>query len=188
MDEDKKLYNKFLNGDKNALNTLINKYKNNVIYFISRYVKNIDVAEDIFQDVIVYILENKENYKFNYSFKTYLYIIAKSKALNYVKKNEMQFINLSNISDDVSEDKLLEIVFSNERKNKLRKVIKKLRTNYQIVLYLTQIEGLTYKETAQILNKTEKQVKNLAYNAKKSLKKLLVNEKMIEMRNNKFSR
>ena len=173
MDEDKKLYNKFLNGDKNALNTLINKYKNNVIYFISRYVKNIDVAEDIFQDVIVYILENKENYKFNYSFKTYLYIIAKSKALNYVKKNEMQFINLSNISDDVSEDKLLEIVFSNERKNKLRKVIKKLRTNYQIVLYLTQIEGLTYKETAQILNKTEKQVKNLAYNAKKSLKKLL---------------
>ena len=98
MEEDKKLYNKFLNGEKSALDLLISKYKNNVIYFISRYVKNVDIAEDIFQDVILYILENKENYKFNYSFKTYLYIIAKSKALNYVKKNEMQFINLSNIS------------------------------------------------------------------------------------------
>ena len=188
MEEDKKLYNKFLNGEKSALDLLISKYKNNVIYFISRYVKNVDIAEDIFQDVILYILENKENYKFNYSFKTYLYIIAKSKALNYIKKHEMQFIDLSNISDDVSEDKLLEIIFSNERKSKLKKVIKKLKTNYQIVIYLTQIEGLTYKETAQILNKTEKQVKNLAYNAKKSLKKLLINEKMIEMKNNKFIR
>lgn len=166
MNEDKRLYNQFLNGNNNAFNDLISKYKNNVIYFISRYVKNIDVAEDIFQDVIVYILENKDKYNFDYSFKTYLYIIAKSRALNYIKNNKINNIELSEIADSLSEDKLLEIVFSNERKNKIQKVINQLKTDYQVVIYLTQIEGLSYKETSQIMNKTEKQIKNLTYNAK----------------------
>lgn len=188
MNEDKRLYNQFLNGNNNAFNDLISKYKNNVIYFISRYVKNIDVAEDIFQDVIVYILENKDKYNFDYSFKTYLYIIAKSKALNYIKNNKINNIELSEIADSLSEDKLLEIVFSNERKNKIQKVINQLKTDYQVVIYLTQIEGLSYKETSQIMNKTEKQIKNLTYNAKKSLKKLLVKEKVVEMKHNKFIR
>ena len=39
MEEDKKLYKKFLDGDKKAFENLVLKYKNNLIYFISRYVK-----------------------------------------------------------------------------------------------------------------------------------------------------
>ena len=54
MEEDKKLYKEYLNGNKEALNKLIYKYKNNLIYFITRYVKNIEVAEDIFQDIVLY--------------------------------------------------------------------------------------------------------------------------------------
>ena len=49
MEEDKKLYNNFLSGDKKSLDILIAKYKNNIVYFISRYVKNIEIAEDIFE-------------------------------------------------------------------------------------------------------------------------------------------
>lgn len=188
MDEDKKLYSNFLKGNETSLNTLILKYRNNVIYFISRYTNSIDIAEDLFQDVILYVLENKENYDFNYSFKTYLYIIAKSKALNYLKKNKQESIDISAVSNTISEDKLLEIVFSKERKEKIKNVIKQLKRDYQIVIYLTQIEGLSYSETAQIMNKTERQIKNLTYNAKKKLKKLLIKERIIEMKNNKFIR
>ena len=57
MEEDKILYKEFLKGNEEAFNQIIKKYKNNLIYFISRYVKNLDIAEDIFQDVIIYILE-----------------------------------------------------------------------------------------------------------------------------------
>ena len=58
MEEDKKLYNEFLSGNNIAFDNLIGKYEKNVIYFISRYVKNLDIAEDIFQDVVLYLLEN----------------------------------------------------------------------------------------------------------------------------------
>ena len=186
MCEDKQLYIKFLNGDKEAFEILISKYKNNIVYFINTYVKNIDTSEDIFEEVILYILENKEKYDFNYSFKTYLYMIAKSKSLNYINRKSVQDVNLEDVSDKIFEDNLLDTVFSNERKIKIQNAIKHLKTDYQEVIYFTQIEELTYYETSQIMNKTEKQIKNLAYNAKKSLKKLLIKEKVIEMKNNKF--
>ncbi len=187
MDDDKKLYNEFLANNQDSFYTLINKYKKNVIYFISRYVKNLDAAEDIFQDIILYLLENKFNYDSKYSFKTYLYIIAKSKSINYMKKYNNRETSLTEY-DDFSVDYLEEIIFSNEIQSKLKTVLKQLKTDYQIVIYLTQIEGLSYKEASLILNKTEKQIKNLAYNAKKTLKILLIKERMIEVRNNKFIR
>ena len=48
MEEDKKLYKEYLNGNEEAFNKIVNKYKTNLIYFISTYVKDLDVAEDIF--------------------------------------------------------------------------------------------------------------------------------------------
>ena len=85
---DKELYQKYLKGDNNAFEKLVIKYKDNIIYFISRYTKNTEIAEDISQDVFVYILLNKEQYDFKYSFKTYLYMIAKCRAINYIKKEK----------------------------------------------------------------------------------------------------
>lgn len=123
MEEDKKLYKEFLNGNEEAFSRIVDKYKNNIIYFITRYVKNIEIAEDIFQDVILYILENKDKYDFRYSLKTYLYTIAKSRALNYLKKNE----KIVELEDSYKDEQLIEdIIFSNERKEKIWKAINKL--------------------------------------------------------------
>lgn len=136
--EDKALYNNFLNGDKEALNKILEKYKNNLIYFISRYTKNIEASEDIFQDMVVYILEKKENYNPKYSLKTYLYTIAKSRAINYIKK-EKNYTNIEDILETHADTKLLEeIIFSKERQIRIKEVIGKLKTDYQVVIYLTR--------------------------------------------------
>lgn len=136
--EDKELYQEFLNGNNEALNKILERYKNNLIYFISRYTKNIEASEDIFQDVVLYILEKKEIYDFKYSFKTYLYTIAKSRAINYIKK-EKKYTNIETIVDSYADTKLLEeIIFSNERQKKVKEAIGNLKTDYQIVLYLTR--------------------------------------------------
>ena len=74
---DKQLYREFLLGDNESFEKIVIRHKNPIIYFIQRYVKNLDIAEDLAQDVFVYLLVNKKNYKFEYSLKTYLYTIAK---------------------------------------------------------------------------------------------------------------
>lgn len=186
MEEDKKLYKEFLNGNKDAFDRIVNKYKNNLIYFITRYVKDPEIAEDIFQDCLLYLLENKEKYDFKYSLKTYLYTIAKSRALNYLSKNK----KIVELNEDTYKDEKLpeDIIFSNERKEKILKVINKLPKDYQMVIYLTKLEGLSYKDTSIIMDKTPNQIRTLTHNAKKKLKKLLVDEKIIEVNKNKVIR
>lgn len=54
MEEDKIKYKKFLQGDNQSLEELMKKYQTNLLFFITRYVKNKEIAEDIYQDVIIY--------------------------------------------------------------------------------------------------------------------------------------
>ncbi len=185
--EEKELYRKYLDGDTEAFADIIKNNKNNLVYFIFKYVKNIDIAEDIFQNVIIYILENKEKYDFRYSFKSYLYIIAKSQCLNYLKGSKREYTNLEDESVLAIEEKMLEdIILSEERKTKIIEVMKKMNLEYQQVIYLTLIEGLSYEDTGKIMDRSVAQIKNLLYRARVKIKKLLIEEKVIELKNNKL--
>ena len=185
LDEDKRLYKEFLDGDKESFEKLIVKYKTNLIYFIHQYVKNVETAEDIFQDTVMYILDKKEIYNFKYSFKTFLYMIAKSRALNYIKRNDRQ-VKMQNEENIYAEEELLEeIIISKERKKKISKVISKMNEDYKTVIYLCIIEGLSYEETARIMNKSISQIKNLMHRARVKLRKLLIEERVVEMKNNR---
>lgn len=171
---DKELYKEFLQGNKESFEKIVIKHKDAIIYFIQRYVKSVDIAEDIAQDVFLYILMHKKNYKFEYSLKTYLYTIAKSKALNYIKR-ERRIVELDeNQFEDLEE--LEEKVFKDERAENLKKSIQKLKTEYQSAIYLADIEELSYKEIAHILKKTDASVKVLIYRARRSLEKVVMEE------------
>lgn len=171
---DKQLYKEFLLGNKESFEKIVIKHRDSITYFIQRYVKSIDIAEDLAQDVFVYILINKKNYKFEYSLKTYLYTIAKSKALNYIKR-EKRIVELDeNQFEDLEE--LEEKVFRDERAENLKKSIKKLKTEYQNAIYLADIEELSYKEIAHILKKSDSGVKVLIHRARKSLEKIMIEE------------
>ena len=185
-EEDKELYKKFLDGNNDAFGILMNKYKNNLIYFIFKYVKNKDISEDIFQEVVLYILSKKEVYNFEFSFKTFIYTIAKSRALNYLKKEKKKINYESNFENIAVEENLLEdIVFSKERQEKLKKVISKMSEDYQMVIYLAIIEDLSYKEVAKIMDKSESKIKNLLHRARIKLRKLLIEERVVEMKENR---
>lgn len=171
---DKQLYKEFLLGNNDSFEEIVVRHKNAMIYFIQKYVKNIDIAEDLAQDVFVYILTNRKNYKFEYSLKTYLYTIAKSKSLNYIKR-ERRIVELDENQYEELEE-LEEKVFRNERAENLNKSIKKLKVEYQNAIYLADIEQLSYKEIGHILKKTDLSVKVLIHRARKALEKIIREE------------
>lgn len=182
---DKELYKSYLNGNDKDFIKLIMQYKENLMYFILKYVKNKEVAEDIFQDTIVYLLENKEKYNLKYSFKTYLYMVAKSFSLNYLKRNKrIQHNELDyNVAD---KENLEDNIFLKDKQRKIRKALNKLPEDYQLAIYLTQIEEFSYNETAKIMNKNVSQIKNLVHRGKAKLRKILLEEKVVEIKNNKL--
>ncbi len=181
MENDVKLYKEFLLGNQNAFDKLMDKYRKNIICFINGYVKNIDIAEDLAQDVFVYILINKKEYDFKYSMKTYLYTIARSRALNYIKREKRIIYLNENVEYGNKEEdsySIEEEIFSNERKQKLYKAIEELNESQKRAIFLADIEELSYNEIGKILGKSISQTKMIIYRARKNLKKLLGKERM----------
>ena len=175
---DIELYQKFLNGNNEAFNELIKKYRNQLVFFVMKYVRNMEVAEDIVQDSFVYMIINKINYDFKYSFRTYIYTIAKSRTINYLKKNsKVIFIsdvveeNYYNENIDIEEEYIRQ-----EKKETLQKAIKKLKIEYQVIIYLYEFQGFKYKEISEILNQSMSKTKMMIHRAKKSLEKIIKEE------------
>jgi len=186
-DLDKELYNNYLNGQKEAFEFLYNKYKKRIEYFIFNIVKDYQKAEDIAQESFIYIMQNKM--KENVSFKYYIYMVAKSRAINYInvekRRNEISEKYLYNSIDSIEKD-VLEFIIEEESKKEVINAIEQLEEKYRNAIYLVNIEKLSYKETAEILGQTLQNTKNLVHRGKKELRKILLKKRFDEM--NKVSK
>ena len=172
---DKELYNDYLKGNKEAFEYLYNKYKNKIEYFIYNIVKDYYKAEDIAQETFIYVMQNP--IKENITFKYYIYLVAKSRAYNYInvekRRNEITEQYLNKDTEQLEND-VLEIITKEETKKELLDSINKLDDKYKNAIYLTNIEGLSYDETSKILDQTLQNTKNLIHRGKKQLRKILL--------------
>ena len=180
-DLDIKLYNEYLDGEKSAFELLYNKYKDKIQYFVYNIVKDYQKAEDITQDVFIYVMQNK--IKEGYTFKYYLYLIAKSRAYNLINMekrrteiNEDYYNKTEQVGQDVAD-----IVTKNEKRKAIMSAIDMLDDRYKNAIYLVKIEELSYQETAQILGESVQNVKNLIHRGKKELRKILIKKGFDEM-------
>lgn len=181
-DLDIKLYNEYLAGEKGAFELLYNKYKDKIQYFVYNIVKDYQKAEDITQDVFVYVMQNK--IKEGYTFKYYIYLVAKSRAYNQInmekRRTEINEEYILNGAEQVGQD-VADIVTKNEKRQEIIKAIDMLDDRYKNAIYLVKIEELTYQETAQILGESIQNVKNLIHRGKKELRKILIKKGFDEM-------
>ncbi len=177
---DIKLYRDFLNGNNEAFNTLIIKYRKQLVLFIMKYVRSLEVAEDIAQDSFLYMIVNKVDYDFKYSFKTYIYTIAKSRTMNYLKNNSKVIFMSDTPQDNYNKSVDIEEEYIRKEKNEnLQKAIRKLQKEYQVVIYLYDFQGFKYKEISEILNQSMSKTKMMIHRAKKKLEKILKEENII---------
>ena len=174
MDNGASSYRRFLAGDNEGLAEIVRKYSDGLILYINSYVHNISLAEEIMEDVFVEIALKKPKYKEKSSFKTWLYAIARYTSIDCLKKNSRYYNipvdEIHNISDELDLEKSY---IREERKIQLHKVISRLVLDYQQVLYLIFFESFSNSEAAKIMNKSDKQMKNLVFRAKQALKKEL---------------
>ena len=186
-DLDIKLYNEYLNGEKDAFELLYNKYKDKVQYFVYNIVRDYQKAEDITQDVFIYIMQNK--IKDGYSFKYYIYLVAKSRAYNLInmekRRTEINEKYIFNETMKIEQD-VADIITKNEKRQAIITAIDMLDDRYKNAMYLVKIEELTYEETAQILGESIQNVKNLIHRGKKEIRKILIRKGFDEM--NKVSK
>ena len=180
MEQDRLDYEQFLSGDKAGFERLVLRYKDGLIQFLARFVRDLYQAEDLAQDTFVEVLLHPERYRKETSFKTYIYTIGHNKAVDYIRRNDrLTLIGEWEESDAMRADALLleEKVIREEEKRELYAVMKQLKPDYERVLYLVDLEGVSYADAAQMLGKSDSQIKVLIHRARKRLKQKMEEKK-----------
>ncbi|HGY56062.1 MAG TPA: sigma-70 family RNA polymerase sigma factor [Caldithrix abyssi] len=168
MDE-AKLIERAKQGDKEALTRLVNRYSERIYNLALRILRNREDAEDVLQETFLAVVEKLHTFDGRSSFFTWIYRIATNASLMRLRKKKLIFQDLVDNDDfqetvesrvfiDWSQDPSLG-VFDEEVKRKIDEAVNKLSDIYRSVFILRDIEGLSIKETSEILGITEENVK-----------------------------
>ena len=180
MDNGASSYRRFLEGEKEAFDEIVNAYSDGLIFFINRYTQNVTVAEDLAIDVFTELVVHPKRYNFSVSLKTYLYMVGRSRALNYLKKQKKHTaIDITKVEEVLADEiNLEEQILKDERKRLVSEGLRQLPEDMQIAVHLVYFEDLSYEDTARVMKKTRKQVDNLLYRAKAMLRTILKKEEL----------
>ncbi len=175
MDNGASSYRRFLDGDENAFNELMEELFRGLVFFINGFVHDPHTAEDIAIDVFSDLIVHKHRYNFKVSLKTYLYMVGRSRALDYLKHRKViEFVELSQVQEMADESAVLEeTVLADERKRVVNAALSQLPEEMGVAIHLIYFADMTYEEAAKVMKKSRKQVDNLLYRAKKELRIIL---------------
>lgn len=179
MNSDKLLYHSFCEGDMLAYEELVLRHRHSLVYFLMQYLNNYHNAEDIAQDVFAYIYVNPLNYSDKYEFKTYLFMLGKRRAIDFIRKNKKhEYVSVEDSDNNEFyslEDihSLEDIIYQRENTLSIKKALEEVKPEYRQVIILIYINGLSIAETAAVMDKSVAAVKVLSLRAKNKLKKIL---------------
>ena len=154
---DETLYRQYLNGDDAGLEALMKKYGDPLTLYIDGYLHDVHEAEELMLDVFAYLFTKKPKVR-DGGFKAYLYKAARHMALRHKSKRKPLF-SLDALTGEPDGRLLAEEVIRTEE-----------------VLYLNYFEGMSYTQAAEVTGKTVKQITNMVYRGKESLRRLLERE------------
>lgn len=177
------LVEKAKNGDKAALSQLVNAYSGRIYNLALRILRNKEDAEDILQETFLTVVEKLHTFDGRSGFFTWIYRIATNASLMKLRKKKLVFKDLGNDEEynesmesrvfvDWSQDPSINI-YDEEVKTKINEAVNKLSDIYRSVFVLRDIESLSIKETSEILNITEENVKIRLRRARQFLRDIL---------------
>lgn len=168
---DELLYSLIQKGDKAAFDMLFLRYYPALCAYGKQFVEMED-AEEIVQDVMLWLWENSESANMETSLQQYLFRSVKNKCITLINKNILkQKVNhiLQSEMQEIFGDPDFYIV--EELTLNIDKAIRKLPESYRIAFEMSRFQHKTYQEIATELNISPKTVD---YRIQQSLKILRI--------------
>jgi len=130
---------------------------------------NREDAEDVVQDVLLHILK-KDDWEKIENIEAYCFRSTRNRALDTIALKDNQAETLpDNFDYPVSED-IERKIEAKEHIDLIERWLIKLPEKHQTIFRLREVEGLSYKEIASILNITEEHVKVNLFRLRRKLK------------------
>ncbi len=185
--EEKDFIARLVQKDKQAFEYLVRIYQDKVFNLCLNFLKDGGEAEDIGQEVFIEVYRSIHKFRGHSKLSTWIYKLATSKSLEYLryKSREKRSAFFNTVSSEESKEFIERhavnlnhpgIKLENkERLELLFAAIDQLSENQKTAFVLHNIEGFSYKEIAEIMEKSLSAVESYIFRAKKNLRVLLQN-------------
>lgn len=170
------LVKKAKQGDIEAFAELARRWQEKIYHTILALTKNHQDANDLAQETFMNAFKSLRSFKQHSSFYTWLYRIAVNLTLNFLKKRSRDS-SIEEFKENYTLDIEPEVsTFSPEKRSlkkelseKLKEAIDSLPLLYRTSFILVIFQGMTHRQTAQVLRCSENTVSWRMFKARKMI-------------------
>ena len=185
--QDYELVKTAIQGDEKAFARLLARYKDAIYFMLLKMVNNRSDAEDLTLEAFGKAFKNLHQYSPTFAFSTWLFKIASNNCIDFLRKKKGVHISIENNDQNENgeqirlkskelnpEEKLIRI----QKAILLRKVVRRLKPRYQILVELRYFREFSYEEIAKELSLPLGTVKAQLFRARQMLFKMIESTEM----------
>ena len=180
--QDYELVKAALNGDEKAFARLLIRYKDAIYFMLLKMVNNRSDAEDLTLEAFGKAFKNLHQYSPTYAFSTWLFKIASNNCIDFLRKKKGVHVSLENNEQSEQNEQIRlkskepnpeEKLIRMQKAILLRRVVRKLKPRYQILVELRYFREFSYEEIAKELDLPLGTVKAQLFRAREMLFKMI---------------
>lgn len=155
MFSEKQVIEGCIKGDRLSQEALYKRYAGKMLSVSKRYLKDLDLAEDAFQEAFIKVFLHLKNFSFQSSLETWMTRIFINESINKLRsmKRLALQVNIDEQTRQIAEN--FEDVPDKFDKELVMLLLDKLPENYKVILMLYAIDGYSHKEISEKLNMPE---------------------------------
>ncbi|MDE0017191.1 MAG: sigma-70 family RNA polymerase sigma factor [Candidatus Poribacteria bacterium] len=181
---DTELIERFQQGDTAAFDTLFTRYQKRTYRLVQRFISNREDALDLTQDAFIRAYQGLGDFKSQCQFYSWLYRITVNLCIDFLRKksrsevllydsDESGELPMANIPDPRSESPA-KAVENKELRTHIRKAVRRLPPKQRQIFILRHWDGLSLKDIAAVVGRSDGTVKAHLLHAHRNLRKHLL--------------
>lgn len=161
-----------IDGARQAFDEIFTRYYTSLCAYANLYVRQTEVAENIVQDLMLWLWENRAELQIHGALSHYLFTSVKNRCLTRLSREALYNSRLHTLRADISESFGVPDYYQlEELRENIRRAVEELPELYREAFEMNRFENRTYKEIAEELGISAKTVD---YRIQQSLKILRV--------------
>jgi RNA polymerase sigma-70 factor (ECF subfamily) len=171
VDENTEIARGLSRRDPDLLDHLIEKYQHRLLRYLLSLTRSRELAEDIFQETWIRVLERGRQYDSRHEFSTWLFTIARNLVIDHMRRKQPASLNtLTNTDDavpfdipDVAQPSAFDTTVQREQNDQISAGMLHIATEYRESLVLRFQEGMSLEEIAAVTGAPLGTVKSRIY-------------------------
>ena len=173
--EDAELVRLCQKGDMAAFEQLFHRHQDRIYSVASKMMNNQEDAMDLTQEIFLRAYQKIGKFNFSSAFSTWLYKLATNLCIDELRKRKRS-ANTTPLEEAVLEadsDTPEEHAIERDRQRQVWDAINSLKEKERAIIILKDIEGLSYKEIAEVFKCSLGRVKSRLHEARQNLRSVL---------------